>query len=416
MKIKIYDFFALNLLLSLSYCSQTDSNVFMLEVKNTSYSSKEIPVHADIHLPSEFQGVPAGDIQVTMQSADGVYKDIPGQIAETYNGNHQLWWILPETNNDRSVKWKAILEKNVNPATAVFQWEDTPGKYMDLMFGDKRVFRYNYELDDHFVEGNHLTANNKVFYHIYDMEGENLITNGPEDGVWSHQRGIMIGWRDVKFKEQKLSFWGMEDRTVIKHIEFTKKTSGPVLAKLETLIHWNDSTGTTIIEEKRTATIYNQSAPAILLLDFTSALKNTINAPVILDGNADHGGVQYRAHNDVAEGAPGSQLSTYYFHQDGIDPLEDQNLPWVGMTYGLQNKMYSVLDMDHPANPKPNVWSAYRDYGRFGPFFSHELDANESLNVNYRFWISESSMPEKNTLGAKYDAYQNPPQLEVIPK
>jgi hypothetical protein len=205
----------------------------------------------------------------------------------------------------------------------------------------------------------------------------------------------------------------MEDLTVQKHIKFLDITAGPVLAKVRALIHWNDSTGTTIVEEEREAVIYRQPPPVILLLDYASTLR-AVNGPVILDGNAEHGGVQYRAHNDVNEGIPGTAKPIYYFHQDGIDPHEDYDLPWVGMTYGLRNKMYSVLDMDHPDNPDSTIWSAYRDYGRFGPFFREELDPGEHLTIQYRFWISEDSMPGRDALRAKYAACTAPPTVKVI--
>lgn len=402
------------LIFLLSSCStKTSSTYIVLEVKPTNYISKEVPVHVNVQLPSRFRRLPADEITVTLQSEDSEYKQISGQIIKSENGTHQLWWILPKTNRNNTVQWTATLTKDSDCAGPTFNWENTPGKHLDLFLDKKRVFRYSYELDDHFEKGEILTARNKAFYHIYDLQGEDVITNGPEKGLWSHHRGIMIGWRDVGFQGQKLSFWGMEDLTVQKHINFQKTIAGPVVAKVEALIHWNDSTGTTVIEEKRQATIYRQFPPVILLLDFASTLK-AMNGSVTLDGNAEHGGVQYRAHNDVVEKVPGTKKPTYYFHQDGIDPHEDYNLPWVGMAYGLRNKMYSVLDMDHPDNPNPTIWSAYRDYARFGPFFREELDANETLNIHYRFWISEDSMPDRDILSSKYAVYLNPPQIRVI--
>ncbi|MDD4107602.1 MAG: PmoA family protein [Prolixibacteraceae bacterium] len=399
------------ILLGFANCSK-NSNTITLEVGSTGYESQDIPTSADIQLPAEFQGVPEENIVVTLKSGDGSHKDIPGQVTVSPDGSHKLWWIIPETNKDRSVKWKATLQKSSEAGTPAFRWEDTPGRHLDLVLNNKKVFRYEYELDSVFKKGETLTAHNRVFYHIYDLEGKDFITNGPEEGVWSHHRGIMIGWRKVDFRDQQLSFWGMEDLTVQKHIKFTRLTAGPVVSVVESLIQWNDSTGTTIIEEIRTATIYNQPPPAIALLDFSSTMK-AVAGPVKLDGDPEHAGVQFRAHNDVAEGLPGSVKPTFWFHQDNIDPKNDYDLPWAGVTYGLRNKMYSVADLNHPANPGPGIWSAYRDYARFGPYFKYELGANETLTVNYRFWFSESDMPEREIISSKYDAYRNPPVTKV---
>ncbi len=393
-------------------CTDTGSIEFKLEVKPASYTSKEVPVHVEVKLPANLQKIPVDQLSVTLKSADDKFGNVPGQIIETAKGQHEIWWILPITNVNLPVQWTATLTHNI-PSMPSFKWENTPDKHLDLFFGGKRVFRYDYELDNLFEKGKTLTALNKPFYHIYDLLGENKITNGPEEGVWSHHRGIMIGWRNVGFKGEDLSFWGMEDLTVQKHIEFKKSMAGPVLAQTEALIQWNDSTGTTIIEEIRKATIYRQSPPDLLLLDFTSSLK-AVNGSVTLDGNADHGGVQFRSHNDVAEDAPGAKKATYYFHQDSIDPIEDYNLPWVAMSYGLNNKTYSILQMDNPDNPAPNIWSAYRDYGRFGPFFRKDLDANETLTIQYRFWMSENDMPDRDVLSSKYTTYIKPVQIHII--
>ncbi len=383
-----------------------------LKVQVTDYVSQGVPVHADITLPSEFKGLNPNQIGVTLNSDNGEHQDIPGQITMGDNGQNQLWWMLPETSESKPLLWKATFNKSTDANIPAFTWQDDPGKHLDLLFDQKKVFRYEYELDSQFVKGETLTAKNKVFFHIYDLDGEHLITNGYEEGVWSHHRGIMIGWRDVGFRDQELSFWGMEDLTTQKHIKFVTKTAGPVLAKVEALIHWNDSTGTTVLEEHRFATIYHQKSPDILMLDFSSNLK-AVNGPVTLDGNAEHAGVQYRASNDVAAEVPGSKKPTYFFNKEGIDPTKDFNLPWVGMSYGLNNKTYSVVEMSDHGNPRPAIWSAYRDYGRFGPYIKYELGNKESFNVNYRFWISESTMPDRGEIAAKYEAYQHPPELMV---
>ena len=407
-------FFVLILLItSLSQCTNKNTSNILLEEKPVSYTSKEIPVHTEIQLPARFQDVPDNELSVTLKTKDGAFSDLPGQVTETETGKRELWWILPETSTGNPIEWDAKIKIDTTQQKTGFKWEDTPNKHLDLFLDGRRVFRYSYELDEHLTKDHTLTERNKPFYHIYDLQGTNKITNGPEEGVWSHHRGIMIGWRDVGFQGQELSFWGMEDLTVQKHIKFIKNVAGPVLAQTEALIHWNDSTGTTIIEEIRQATIYRQSPPDLILLDFTSTLK-AVNGAVSLNGNAEHGGVQFRAHNDVAEGAPGSEKPTYYFHQDNIDPHNDYNLPWVGMSYGLNNKTYSILEMDNPDNPKPAIWSAYRDYGRFGPFFSKNLKANESFTIHHRFWMSEEEMPQRNVLAAKYKAYVEPVKIQPV--
>jgi len=398
-------------------CSDADPLEFTFEIEPSNYSSREVPVHVEVELPSTLQNVPEEDLSVTLQSAEGEYTNVPGQIIESENGQNELWWILPETGENNPVTWTATVTRDGITDRSTFQWENTAGKHLDLFFDGKQVFRYDYELDNHFEKGETLTARNRSFYEIYDLQGENKISNEVSgDSEYPHHRGIMIGARRVVFEGDELSFWGMEDLTVQKHIEFKKNISGPVLAQTEALIQWNDSSGLTIIEETRRATVYKQSPPNILLLDFSSDLK-AVNGPVTLDGDPDHGGVQFRAHNDVAAGAPGSKKASYYSVQN-IDSLDrastiDYKLPWVAMDYGLNNKTYSILQMDHPENPEPTMWSAYRDYGRFGAFFQKDLDENETFTVQYRFWISENDMPDRDILSSMYTNYINPVQIQV---
>ncbi|HLU90466.1 MAG TPA: DUF6807 family protein [Cyclobacteriaceae bacterium] len=402
--------------LILAGCGGNGATEYALQIDPSQYSGREVPVHAKVTLAENLQNTPVEELAVTLQSEDGGYKNVPGQIIEGENGQHELWWILPESGNTNPSTWTATVTQDDSGNRSSFQWEDTPGQHLDLLYDGKRVFRYDYALDDRFEKGKTLTARNRSFYEIYDLEGENKITNdGAEGTEYPHHRGIMIGARRVGFEGAELSFWGMEDLTVQRHIEFRKNVAGPVLAHTEALIQWNDSTGRTIIEEVRQARIFKQAAPNILVLDFTSDLK-AVAGPVTIDGDPDHGGVQFRAHNDVAAGAPGSKKATYHSVQN-IDSLTrettaDHDLPWVAMDFGLNNKTYSVLQMDHPENPGA-MWSAYRDYGRFGPFFQDELDENETLTVQYRFWISESEMPDREVLSSMYESYTNPVDVQV---
>ncbi len=411
MKRILFTLVCLIFLMAVSQCSLFKKEIINIKINQTDYVTNNLPVSAEIRIPEKYNSLPAEEIGIRLRSGS-VDTPFPGQLLNSDNGRLRLYWLLPQTNPDKPAKWKAEFYKKEKADIPEFEWKDTPGKYLDLYFDGKKVFRYCYELDDHFIKGEHLTANNKVFYHIYDPEGDDFITNGPEGEVWPHHRGIMIGWRSVESQNEKLSFWGMENSTVQKHIKFIDLSAGPVAGKVVSEIHWNDSTGFTLLKEIRTATIYHQPTPDIMILDFSSRL-TAINGPIKLNGDAEHGGVQFRAHNDVAEGTEGSKKPVYFFHKDGIDPYKDFNLPWVGMEYGLKGKKYSVLDIDHPENPRPTVWSAYRDYGRFGPFFIYQLGNNETFETNYRFWISESNMPDREMLNSKSKGYVNPPQLIV---
>jgi hypothetical protein len=260
----------------------------------------------------------------------------------------------------------------------------------------------------------------KPFLHVFDAEGKNLLTNGP-DGIhpyqkdkilYPHHRGIFIGWTKLEFSGDTYNFWGMAGGVVQRHGKFLEQTAGPVLARSKVLIHWNDKGSKPIIAERRQTTVFRQSDPTILLLDFQTELK-AVRGDVFLNGDPEHGGFQYRAHNDVAAGNKDVKAA-YLFHNDGIDAHKDSDLPWAAMSYGLNGRRYSVQHMNHPGNPKSTFYSANRDYGRFGAFFKQKIDAGKTLTLRYRIWIGEGEMRQRQELENKYAAFVEEPKVEVL--
>jgi len=288
-----------------------------------------------------------------------------------------------------------------------------------------------YAYDDSTPE--RLDDTNKPYHHVFDAEGENLLTKGPPGGLYPHHRGLFIGWNKLEFRGETLDLWGMKGGTQ-RHQKFLKEAAGPVLASSKSQISWNDTAGGSIIIEQRKVTVFRQPDPTILLLDFHTQLK-AARGDVFLGGNAEHGGFQFRAHNDVSQGSEravrvaaqaGEQVSqdvvegtkaeraTYLFHEDGIDPRKDQDLPWAAMSYGLNDRRYNVQYMNHPENPQPTLYSAYRDYGRFGASFNKKILKGETLALRYRIWVVEGELPDREELAEKHSAFINRPKVEVI--
>ncbi|MEA3224473.1 MAG: DUF6807 family protein [Planctomycetota bacterium] len=297
-----------------------------------------------------------------------------------------------------------------------FSWRDKEGEYLDLFFDGKKVTRYMYAYDTSTEQRTFETY--KPFHHVYDASG-NLLTNGP-DGLqlyskdkilYPHHRGILIGWNKLTFKGRRYDLWHMPEVHQV-HQKFLELTAGPAMARSTALIHWNDKDGKPMLVEHRTTTVYRQSDPSVVLLDFQTELK-AVRGDVLLDGDPEHAGVQYRAHNGVAAGGKDGK-ATYLFHEDGIDPKKDHDLPWVAMSYGLESGQYSVQHMNHPDNPKPTIYSAYRDYGRFGAFFKKEIAAGTSLTLRYRILVSRGKLPERRELADRYSAFVDSSRVEVV--
>jgi hypothetical protein len=154
-------------------------------------------------------------------------------------------------------------------------------------------------------------------------------------------------------------------------------------------------------EEERELTAYN--VPGGQLVEFASRLRSPAGR-VRIDGDPQHAGFQFRAHNDVDAL---TARETIYVRPDGVgepgetrnwDPQTRQgpvNLPWNAMSFVLGGKRYTVAYLDHPGNPKEARFSE-RDYGRFGSYFEYTIDEGKTLSVNYRLWLQEGLMkPEE---------------------
>jgi len=291
---------------------------------------------------------------------------------------------------------------------AGFSWSDTEGKYLDLLYDGRKVTRYMYDYDESSEQRTFETY--KVLHHVFDETGEKLLTNGPDGenpyskGVkYPHHRGIFIGWSKLQFEGKSYDTWHMSRGVRQVHQKFLAKKADAKKASSTALIHWKNGEGKVMIEEKRTTTVYRPGGGTILLLDFETELK-AANGEVYLNGDPEHAGFQYRPHDDVAKGSADVKAK-YLFHEDGINLKNDKDLPWVGMSYGLNGKRYSVEYMSHPSNPKDAVYSAYRDYGRFGAFFKHTIPAGQTLVLRYRIWVGLGEMPKRADMAKRYSAY-----------
>ncbi len=406
------------------FAGLSEAEIIHLKVSGAKVDCVDVPVHTVIDLPASFANVPVKDIAVSLrQTRSGMEriegKLIPGQIVMGSDKKAELWWVVPVIDADEAAGWTASLSRGRKAEEETFSWKDTEGQYLDLLFDGRKVTRYMYALDRSTKQ--RVLETYKTFLHVFDAAGENLLTNGP-DGLnpymtdkvlYPHHRGIFIGWNRLQFGGKRYDFWHMGDQGRVQKAErFLELTAGPMLARSNSLVHWNNKDGQTIIVEQRKTTVFRQSEPTVLLLEFVTDLK-AVNGDVLLDGDPEHAGFQYRPHDDVAKGGKDVKAS-YLFHKEGIDPRKDTDLPWAAMSYGLNGKRYSVLYMDYPDNPRPVIYSAYRDYGRFGAFFKKQIKDGDTLTLRYRIWITEGPMPERVKMEEKYSEFVDGPKVEVL--
>ena len=366
----------------------------------------DVPVSASIKLPTELASLPAEQIRAELRPKGGG-RAVPGQVVLAADGSAQLWWVLPAVQAGQKQQWTAALSKGMPAGKDVYGWKDTPGKHLDLLFAGRPVTRYMYEYDP---SGKRRFTTAKCFHHVFNEDGTDTITNGA-GGQYPHHRGIFIGFSRLAYDGgKKRSDWWHVRSVAQVHQKLLAKAAGPVVGSSTTLIHWNDPAVKPVVIEERQTVVFRQPQPTIVLLDFRSRLKPA-RGDIRLDGDPEHAGMQFRPHNDVDR-----KVTKYLFHKEEItsgNVKRQKDLPWAAETFVLRGKTYSAQHMNHPKNPKGTVYSAYRDYGRFGAFFKKDVKEGETLEVCYRIWAATGKMPPREQLQARWEAFANPPKVEL---
>ena len=363
-----------------------------------------VPVHTPVKLAGDLAKADPQGIIVKLTEGGG--KSVPGQIVDG-EGGKELWWIIPSAKADKTSLWTATLTAGTAKPKETFSFRDTPGKHFDVLLNSKPVTRYMCERDTTDEKTKHNTY--KVYNHVFDETGEKFLTKGP-GGRFTHHRGIFIGFSRTTANGKKYDTWHMKN-VIQKHEKIAGKTAGPVLARYTAMINWNEGEDKPLISEQREITVYNQGDSALLLLDFHTKL-TAVSGDVVLDGDPEHAGCQYRPHDDVSK----NKSAKYLFHKDGVNLKKDKDLPWAALTYKLNDKQYHVQHLSHPSIPKGNTYSAYRDYGRFGAYFKKPIAKGETLELRYRFYVAKGDMPDRKEMEQRYTAFVTPPKAEVFEK
>lgn len=299
----------------------------------------------------------------------------------------------------------SLMPSSAPAAEAGFAFKDIAGQHLDVVLDGQLAARYMYAHDPATPARLHETY--KPYLHVFDATGARPITKGP-GGQFTHHRGIFIGWNKTEFNGKSYDRWHMKGGEIV-HQKFLDQTAGAAHARFTSVTHWNDETGQPILVEARTMTFRRGPLPARLLIDFQATLKAERGA-VKLNGDPEHAGVQYRPADEVVKAE-----TTYVFPKAGADPKKDLDYPWVGESYSLGGQRHSVIQFNHPGNPRDTKFSAYRDYGRFGAFFVKTIPEGESLTLNYRFLIAEGEMPAAEFIQKCWDDYAGAANRSPVP-
>jgi hypothetical protein len=286
-----------------------------------------------------------------------------------------------------------------------FSFQDTPGQHLDILLDGRLAARYMYAHDNSTPMLHEATY--KPYLHVFDAEGKEPITKGP-GGLYTHHRGIFVGWNQIKFDKKSIDRWHMKGGEIV-HQKFLDKKANADEATFTSLADWNDSEGRPFLVEERTMTIRRGPDAGRLAIDFHSKF-SAPRGDVTLGGDPEHAGVQYRPANEVD-----LKQTVYYLPKENANAHKDLDYPWLGETYVLNDKKYSVVELNHPGNPTKTRISAYRNYGRFGFFPKATVKKDEPLELNYRFLVFDGEMPSAAAIQKWWDEYAHVTAASPVP-
>jgi len=377
-----------------------------ITVKAGDYDRNNTPVVVLVDVPAQARSV-------VLRDEKG--REIPGQLAAPgllraqAEGKRELHFVVPSLSKGQSLRLTAVFSSKAPPEG--FAWKDTPGKYCELSFKGRPVLRYMYEA----LDPENREATYKVYHHLYNPAGTRFVTKGP-GGLYTHHRGLFYGFNRITYPGGRCDTWHCKPGAYQSHEGFLAQEAGPVMGRHLVAVDWHGQKGEVFAREQREMTVYH--IPGGILVEFASRLKSA-GGKVILDGDPQHAGFQFRAAQEVAAG---DQKLTYYLRVDGKGgpgetrnwaPGKDEcaNLPWNAMSFVIDGRRYTAVYLDHPKNPKEARYSE-RSYGRFGSYFVYELDEGRDLVVNYRVWLQDGEMTVEQCDSLSKD-FVEPPVVQV---
>lgn len=372
----------ITLLFVISCSTSSENEIVRVTIEPGNQDLINTPVYVDVD-----------NIQLLGNSVLCAYSDdeiIPAQTEEISASESRIWWNVTKSAAE-SIPYSIRQEGDCFDQT--YNWQSAGENSLMLSLSNQPLLSYEFPVFD----PDDIEQTKKPFHHIYAPGREQLITKGP-GGLYSHHRGIFFGYNHVYVNDDRLDIWHANDGERSEHNEFLKELEGPVMGGHVVEILWKDYDGNPFLEEEREIRLFKQNED-VVIVDFNSTLL-AIDGPVILDGDRQHAGVQFRAAQDVAENAEQTHFirSGNLSHVPSDTEIEGQDmmdLPWNAMQFVVDGQPYTVAYLSHPMNPE-NAEMSERRYGRFGEFFRYEVAPGSPLQVHYRFVIKSGDLaPEE---------------------
>ena len=261
--------------------------------------------------------------------------------------------------------------------------DQLPGRVIDIRHEGTRVAGFIYG------EGQA-----KTYLNVYDSEGQRLSNpglnpDGSSRGRFPHHRGLFIGWNQVRSDLGSDDLWHLRnnERMVLDEIKNMEATGDGVT--LELLIHWissnrDDDLDGLLVVELRTIRVSRPEGRTQIDQESLLAAERDLR----LRGDLQHAGIHFRADAEVDDVRGETR---YLWCPEDLEPgagrIISDTLHWVNFRFPLHGNWHSVTQLNPPENRSTEL--SWRDYGRFGFFFTDELDTGEIRAVRTRLLFDE---------------------------
>lgn len=245
--------------------------------------------------------------------------------------------------------------------------------------GRKVEIRADGQLAATFIYGEGQT---KPFLHLFGSEGDCLTEWGAKQ-QFPHHRGFFIGWNKIASDLGTFDLWHMKGGQM-SVARFEKIEGGRDSSRLVAIVEWRggkkDASGSDLLLTETRTLVISRPQPRRTQVDATFVLKAARD--LMLGGDLQHAGVHFRGSKEL--GSRKDQTS-YVWEPELPGPegkVQSPELKWARLTFPVGVRWYSATLLNAPGNPVEQL--SWRDYGRFGFFFTRSLKNDEALSLRYR--------------------------------
>ena len=247
-------------------------------------------------------------------------------------------------------------------------------------------------------------------------EGDDCLNDWSEKQQFPHHRGIFIGWNKIASDLGSSDLWHMSKGATMTLTKVEELRGGAGSAMLVATVEWNagkaDATGSRLLLTERRTFNISRPRPQAVQVDATFELHPARD--LTLGGDLQHAGIHFRASQSVQD----RKGETVYAWEPELDgkggKVVSTELKWARLTLPIGQRWYHVTHLNAPTNPVESL--SWRDYGRFGFFFTKALARDEILAVRYRFVaeiapLSTAKLTEEQRIASRtsaqalYDAF-----------